>query len=142
MRNVIEFTVPLPPAALRSNSRAFWGAKKAAKVKYSEAVAEEWFGFDWCTRSTVEQRNSMPWKQARVTYTWRYCGVAPDRQNLGANLKALTDILCCAPNTGLQRNDTTYLGLVEDDKGVEPVYELERVKTRAETGVVIRIERL
>lgn len=138
MGEVIEFQVSLPPAALRSNSRAHWKTKYAAKQAYSgealytyEAVKGAWMAL-----------LIKPWKQAKVTYTWRYCGVAPDRQNLGANLKALTDIICCAPNNGLQANHTTYLGLIEDDKGIDPHYALERVKRRVEQCVVIKIERL
>ena len=84
----------------------------------------------------------MPWKQARIVYEWRYCGNAPDEQNLGANLKALTDILCMAPNNGLQRNNTTYLGLVEDDKGLEPHYTMTRVAHRTDEGVYVTLERL
>lgn len=135
----ITFLVPLPPSVLRSNSRAYWRTKVAAKVTYSRAVWVWWIdaqGGDWAT-----YYRDLPWKVAKVTYTWRYCGVAPDRQNLGANLKALTDILCCAPDTGLQANHTTYLGLVEDDKGIDPHYALERVMRRAQTGVTVRVER-
>lgn len=135
----VTFCVGLPPKELRSNSRAFWAAKVKAKQAYSRAVwgwMVDAYGGDW----TAYCRS---WKRARVTYTWRYAGVAPDAGNLGPNLKALQDILCQAPDTGkLAVNNTTYLGLVEDDKGIEPVYKLEKVQRRAAEGVSIRIERL
>lgn len=139
----ITFVVDLPPAALRSNSRAHRWAKVKAKQAYSEMVWESWRETDaalW--RETGTYRMSDPaWKAARVTYEWRYCGVAPDLSNLGANTKALQDMLCMAPKTR-QTNGTTYLGLVEDDKGIEPVYRLKRVAHRVDEGVEIVIERI
>ena len=141
MSDVIEFRVPLPPAATRSNSRAFWAAKVKAKQAYSRAVwgwMLDAHGGDWTT-----YYRSLPWKRAKVTFRWRYAGVAPDLGNLGANTKALQDIICMAPNTGkMAVNNTVYLGLVEDDKGIEPIFELEKVQRRAAEGVVVRIERL
>ena len=136
----ITFFVPLPPPELRSNSRAHYRTKTAAKQVYSREV---WTWFKLADqRLAIDAILDLPWQRARVTYTWRYAGVAPDKQNLGANLKALTDILCMAPNNGLQANRTTYLGLVEDDKGVDPVYQLEHVKRRAAQGVSVKIEKL
>ena len=137
----IQFRVPLPPSPLRSNSRAHWQTKMGAKQAYSRDVLTAW-GHSHEPRPGCCDVEGAPWKAARVTYTWRYAGVAPDRQNLGANLKALTDILCCAPNTGkLATNHTTYLGLIEDDKGIDPEYRLEKVSRRAAEGVLVRIER-
>ena len=139
----ITLMLPLPPPALRSNSRAFWAAKVKAKQAYSVEVWEAWLETDaalW--RETGTYRMSDPaWKRARVTYTWRHCGVAPDLGNLGGNTKALQDILCMAPKT-MQANGTTYLGLIEDDKGITPEYRLKKVKHRAEQGVEIVIERI
>ena len=135
----IAFTCPLPPSVLRSNSRAHWRTKMGAKQAYSRAVFGEWSQQPY----QFFARFGFPWKRAHVTYTWRYAGVAPDKQNLGANLKALTDIISCAPNTGkLSTNNTMYLGLVEDDKGVEPEYKLEKVARRAAEGVYVEIRRM
>lgn len=134
---VIEFMMPLPPPSLRSNSRAHWRTKVTAKQAYSRAV------FVWYAEQPYQffaDRFGFPWKAARVTYTWRHAGVAPDLGNIGPNVKALQDILCMAPKTR-QANGTTYLGLIEDDKGIEPVYKLEKVARRAVEGILIQIER-
>lgn len=139
MTDAITFTVALPPRALRSNnSRYRWFEKMRARQEYSGAVWEAFLDSDASGKDA-----SCPWQRARITYTWRYCGTAPDISNLGANTKALQDFLCTAPNTGKMRpNNCTYLGLVEDDKGVEPVYVLERVRHRGEEGVIVKVERL
>lgn len=135
---VVRFSVPLPDPALRSNSRSHWRTKMGAKQDYSRAV----WGW-WLMAETPVWQAWLPWKAARVTYTWKYCGVAPDAGNIPANLKALQDILCMAPNTGkLAVNNMTYLGIVEDDKHIEPVYLMERVSRRAAQCVEVLIERL
>ena len=138
MMDSITFFVPLPPPACRSNSRAFWAAKVKAKQAYSEAVYAAAVG-TLSGRVGIALASAVaPWQRARVTYTWRYCGVAPDLGNLGGNTKALQDILCMAPKT-MQANGTTYLGLIEDDKGITPVYELEKVKHKTDEGVLVTI---
>ena len=144
MSGTIAFLVPLPPAALRSNTRRHWTEKVKAKQAYSKAVWAEYLTqcADRRTRAAGHVVRPATWKRARIVYEWRYCGNAPDEQNLGANLKALTDILCMAPNNGLQRNNTTYLGLVEDDKGLEPHYTMTRVAHRTDEGVYVTLERL
>lgn len=137
----ISFQVPLPPSTLRSNSRAHWRTKMGAKQGYSREVLWAW-GHSHEPGPGCCDVEGAPWKAAHVTYTWRYAGVAPDKQNLGANLKALTDIICCAPSTGkLATNHTTYLGLIEDDRGIEPEYKLEKVARRSEEGVLVTIRR-
>lgn len=141
MSETIRFFVGLPPKELRSNTRAFWGAKVRAKQAYSRevlaavAAVTPWF----VPAGHPAAIGGKPWQRARVVYTWRYCGVAPDQQNLGANLKALTDIICMAPDNGLQANNTTYLGLIEDDKGIVAEYQLKQVKHRGDQGVLIEI---
>ena len=74
-----------------------------------------------------------------VTFTQRACNV-PDQANVHPNCKALLDILCCAPAT-LQKNNTTYLGLIENDRGVEAIGKVERVRHRADEGVLVRVDR-
>lgn len=140
--SVIEFEVPLPPKAIRSNSRYFWAAKVKAKREYSDAVYQAACENFYARVAMGLSSAVAPWQRARVTYTWRYCGVAPDLANLGGNTKALQDFLCMAPNIGRRENGCTYLGLIEDDKGITPVYQLEKVAHRTDECVVIRIERL
>ncbi|MCR4338259.1 MAG: hypothetical protein NUW01_00070 [Gemmatimonadaceae bacterium] len=157
MSDTIAFLCPLPPPELHSNPKTWrtdrsgkkrrvpphWTEKVKAKQAYSERVYVQ-----WAVHSAIHAAEThgelfgVPWKRARIIYEWRYCGNAPDEQNLGANLKALTDILCMAPNNGLQTNNTTYLGLVEDDKGLEPEYRLTRVAHRTDEGVYVTLVRL
>lgn len=138
----IRFSVPLPPRYLRSNARSHWGVKSQAKIAYS---ADVYWAFD---KQITDPRlwpvdgSDFPWERAKVTYTWCHAGVAPDISNLGANTKALQDFLCVAPNTGLQRNDCFYLGIVADDKHIEPTYRLRKVPHRADECVEIRVTRL
>ena len=87
---------------------------------------------------------STPWERARVTFTWRACHL-PDQANVLPNCKALLDILCTAPpeKPGTKHpNRTTYLGILEDDKHVEAVGKVERVRHRADEGVLVEVERL
>ena len=127
----VEFEVPLPPASLRSNARAHWRKRKADADAYSEGVA-------WSMMSV--RRDGCPWAAARVTYTWRYCGNKPDVSNVAGSTKHLQDIICMAPKNGAGK-DRYYLGIVENDREIEPVYKLERVAHRDQQGVTIRIER-
>ena len=137
--NTIRFTVPLPPGALRSNSRAHWAAKKKAADAYSLYVIVS----DWPRQGggTPEQMGC-PWKQAKVTYTWRYAGVRPDHSNLGGNTKHLQDIICMAPRNTDARYKRWHLGLVEDDAGITAEYRLEKVAHRHQEEVMIEIRRL
>ena len=132
----ITFAAPLPPAMIRSNSRSHWALRVKVKQAYSEDVhlgAVASFS-DWVTA-----RIKFPWERARVTFTWRACQL-PDQANVVPNCKALLDILCMAP-TSTQRNDTTYLGLIEDDKGVEAIGKVARVRHRVDECVVVEVER-
>lgn len=133
----ISFLVPLPPSALRPNRRApHWATRRKAADEYSEDV--------WCdahVSGAVCDRWSlkMPWLRARVTYTWRYAGVAPDIDNIAGALKALQDCLCVAPVKASK--DRWYLGLVENDQGIEATFKREKVARKADEGVYVEIER-
>ena len=133
----IRFNVPLPPVWIRSNSRSHWARRVRAKQEYSQTVLM--YAVDaepaW-PAAVLNQR----WARARVTFTWRACKL-PDQANVLPNCKALLDILCTAPKT-TQRNDTTYLGIIEDDKGVEAIGRVEKVARRADEGVLVTIERV
>jgi hypothetical protein len=139
MPSVIRFSVPLPPPPLRSNSRHHWGAKVRAKQDYSRAV------WGWVMVNEHEQMTAFfrdqdpPWKAAAVSYEWHYCGNAPDEGNLGQNLKALQDIICVAPDNGLQVNNTIYLGLVENDKHIAPSYSMVKEARRAAERVEVTV---
>ena len=136
---VIRFTVPLPPVFVRSNSRSHWARRVKAKQEYSECVFDHWL--DVCR----EYRNAymledVPFDAARVTFTWRACHL-PDQANVLGNCKALLDILCMAPKT-TQTNNTTYLGLLEDDRNVEAIGKVEKVSKRVDECVVVEIVKL
>jgi len=128
---VIRFEVPLPPVELRSNARSHWGRRVKAKQEYSEAVFDEFMA--------IGERMLTRWKQAKVTFTWRACRL-PDQANVLGNCKALLDILCMAPKS-TQPNNTTYLGLIEDDKGVIAEGRVEKCAHRSEECIVIEIRR-
>lgn len=127
--SVIEFTVPLPPVTLRANGRAHWRTKTRDADTYSVAVLLAWESCE----GIISPQRGVAWKKATVTYRWRYAGVAPDLGNLGGNTKYLQDILCMAPKSKAGKN-RWYLGLVEDDKGITPVYELEKVAHKSGSG--------
>lgn len=129
---VIELTVPLPPTSLRSNSRSHWGQKVRDKVVYSRDVYAEWMcRADRYRHALVEK--------ATVLYVWCHAGTTPDVANLGANLKALQDFLCMAPNTGKQRNDCYYLGIIGDDRNIRPLYRALKVEHRRDECVRVLI---
>lgn len=139
--SVITFTVPLPPKELRLNHRAqHWAARAKAADAYSGIV--EVF---YLATNLVPSGSVFPWTSASVTYTWRYASARPDIDNIAASLKVLQDSLGCAPppnSRSKDRRDRWYLGLVADDGGLEPVtFRREKVATKAEEGVVVRIER-
>lgn len=143
MSDRITFTVPLPPKAIRSNSRYFWAAKVKAKQAYSAAVWSSAASAGVWGYVSPFNIHGVPWQRARVTFTWRAAGVLPDQANIAGNCKALLDIICCAPNTGkLTVNRTTYLGLIENDRNVELVCRVEKVAHRSDEAVVVEIERL
>ena len=124
-----------------------------AKQEYSETVLSFYHGFtmglnvdgllttfvDWPGLKPALPADA-PWERARVTFTW-FATHPPDQANVLGNCKALLDILCMAPKS-TQRNDTTYLGLIEDDKGVEAIGRVERVLHRADELVLVEIERI
>jgi len=137
MAETIRFQVPLPPVWIRSNNRSHWTRRTGVKQAYSERVLECW--------RDVSQGRYDRWSvgpslaQARVTFTWRACHL-PDQANVLGNCKALLDILCMAPKT-TQPNNTTYLGIIEDDKGVEAIGKIEKVAHRHEEAVLVEIEK-
>ena len=133
-QDVIRFTVPLPPAKIRSNTRTHWGNRVRVKQEYSLRVHAHYLWFR--ERDGVD---ATPWEAAQVTFTWRACHL-PDQANVLGNCKALLDILCMAPKS-TQPNNTTYLGIIEDDKGVEAVGRVEKVAHRHEECVVVEITR-
>jgi len=129
---------------IRSNSRSHWARRVKAKQAYSAAVYATTLNRKVLSveaAATVgHDFESTPWERARVTFTWRACHL-PDQANVVPNCKALLDILCMAPKS-MQRNDTTYLGLIEDDKGVEAIGKVERVRHRADECVIVEVERV
>ena len=144
MSERIEFTVPLPPVSWRKNSRATRWYKTADAVAYSETVYATACD-SFATRVAMALSSAVrPWARARVSYEWRYCGTKPDPANVPANVALLQDILCMAPNVGIQRHPSkiTYLGLIEDDKHIEPSWTATRVRHRTDECVRIEIERL
>lgn len=141
MPDVITFTVPLPPRALRGNSKAGWAERKKAADAYSDAVSDAFMQAER-TRALLRLDES-PWPTARVTYTWRYAGVAPDIDNVARGVKVLQDTICCAPanaRTGDYSN-RYFLGIVRDDGGIEATFRRQKVSRRAEEGVLVEIRR-
>lgn len=138
----IVFSVPLPPTALRSNSRAHRWAKKKAADEYADAIQYA-LG---CQRLVAAPRRLWnPWTAARVTYTWKHAGVAPDHSNLGGNTKYLQDIICVAPKLSPEqaaKYKRWHLGLIENDSGIEAVFKSEKVAHKADECVEIEIVRL
>lgn len=80
MRDAIEFRVPLPPVTLRANSSASRWQRTVDANTYSELVYGAWL--EWCQLDGFYTHDG-PWPRARVTYTWRYCGTAPDDVQVG-----------------------------------------------------------
>lgn len=139
---VVRFSVPLPPSALRANTRAHWRTKAAAKQDYSRAVWGWVMVNEQALMAYLFRDANPPWQAAAVHYEWHYCGNAPDAGNLGPNVKALQDIICTAPNNGLQKNNTMYLGLVENDRNIRPTYSMVQESRRAAEHVVVTIHEL
>lgn len=144
----IAFSCPLPPVSLRPNRRAaHWATRAKVADEYSEqvCVAAMMSRPHLSNAQAVIVGIDKPWPQATVTYTWRYCGVAPDIDNIAGALKCLQDTLCMAPPPNKRtkaKRDRWYLGLIENDSGIEATFKREKVKTKAEECVVIEIERL
>lgn len=138
-KEIVRFECPLPPTALRSNNRSHWRTRAAAKVHYSEEVFDRWLDVEREHRDAY-MLECIPWEKARVTFTWKACHL-PDQANVLPNCKALLDMLCTAPKSP-QKNNTIYLGLIDDDKGVEAIGKVERVRSRVAEGVDIIMERL
>ena len=147
----ISFLVPHPPKALRPNRRAaHWATRAKAADEYSEVVVDQaYFVSIWpkpeLDTAIVTHRKTLPWERARVTYTWRYAGVAPDIDNIAGALKCLQDTLCVAPPPNKRSKDKRnrwYLGLIENDSGIEATFKREKVKHKADEGVLVEVARL
>lgn len=135
--DVLEMTLPLPPVVLRANGRAHYMVKNRAADAYSLEVLGCFAPWSFFAQRTI---NPWPWLKAHVTYTWCYSGVRPDHGNLGGNTKYLQDILCMAPKSKAGKN-RWYMGVIEDDKGIEANYLLYKVAHKADECVVVRIEK-
>ena len=142
---IVWFMVPLPPVALRANSRAHWTAKKKAADAYSHEVESAVWDE---TRSqyprSLRWNYVYPWAKATVHYEWRYAGVQPDLGNIPGNVKYLQDILCMAPKLSPEQAEKYkrwHLGLVENDREITPTYEISKVATKAEEAVVVTLRR-
>ncbi len=137
----LRFSCPLPPPALRANSRAHWARKKKDADEYSAVVVSAWG--DWCLDSGFHVQPK-PWKAADVHYEWRYAGVEPDHSNLGGHTKYLQDIICLAPKLSMEqaaKYKRWHLGLVENDKGIHATYEAVKVPKRDQECVEVIIRR-
>lgn len=129
----VVFRVPLPPAALRGNSRAHWATRKAAADDYSRAI----YGW-WLAEETRWSRFALP--AAEVEYEWRYAGARPDLDNVARGVKVLQDTLCCAPDVQSGYEYRHFLGLIENDNDIEPVtFRRTKVARRAEECVLVTI---
>ncbi len=137
----IEFTVPLPPVALRRNRETVVKGYRAKLVReYQEQV--------WCAgrESTFVPGTGVhedfdfkrrPWAKARLRLEWRHAGVAPDPDNAQASLKPLIDVLHTRSNRPLSIivNDTP------DCLTIEPVA-CVKVAHRSHECVRVTIERV
>lgn len=143
MAERLAFLVPHPPSALRPNRRAaHWATRYKAADEYSEAVFVAWMerGDGPATWFKWAARTNGPYKAARVVYTWRHAGVAPDIDNIAGAIKVLQDCLCVAPAKASE--DRYYLGLIENDQGIEATFRRQKVSRRADEGVFVEIERV
>ena len=156
MTERIEFLVPLPPVALRRNrlTRNNAYARKLRR-EYSEAVwiagqrLVETLVAGGYVQSTMTCPPAVPWERVRLVLTWRHHRVGPDVPNVIDNCKALIDTLRCQQpsDTSNPKFDTQryWLGLFRDDSpdclvAVEP--RVEKVRSKAEEGVLVSIERV
>jgi crossover junction endodeoxyribonuclease RusA len=98
----ITITIPLPPAALKPNSRPHWSRKARAAKAYRKAA--------WAaTVAATSPGLPMRWRKASVQVTAFFKTVRhPDPDNLIASLKAAFDGIADA-------------GLVADDKELWPL---------------------
>lgn len=131
---MIRFECPLPPRALRRNSETRNSGWRAALVReYQEQV--------WCAGATghsgggpvCPRCQGPPWERAVLLLTWRHAGVAPDEDNALASLKACVDVL--------GTKGARPLGLIVDDSPAHLSIRCvtEKVRTRAEEGVVVEL---
>ena len=146
MPDEITFTVPLPPPALRANTRAPWYVRKDAADMYSKVVmwaaGPLYSDAQACAHGYADY--GYPWARATVHYEWRYAGVQPDLGNIPGNVKYLQDILCMAPKLSPEQAEKYkrwHLGLVENDREITPTYEISKVATKAEEAVVVTLRR-
>lgn len=157
MTERIAFLAPLPPVALRRNrlTRSNAYARKLRR-EYSEQVwwAAHMVGHsDGFTGPVVAPPtywfDDLPWERVRLVLTWRHHRVGPDIPNVIDNCKALIDTLRCqqASDMSNPKFDTQryWLGLFRDDSpdclvAVEP--RVEKVRSKAEEGVLVSIERV
>jgi hypothetical protein len=136
----IGFTFPLPPKELSPNARDRWARIKMTE-QYRDAVI-------LCTR---QQRDSLDgWEvwnvgRCRLTETYRIAGKRRrDVRNLFAACKTLEDALCPARKTNYG-NWVSGAGILpgDDDSVLEHgAPRIERVKTKAEEGVLVEIEEI
>lgn len=131
---MIRFTVPLPPAALRVNSRAqHWAVRRKAASAYSRAI----YGW-WCDAGKPGAFKT-PLERAAVTYTWHYAGARPDIDNTVC--KVLQDTLCMAPANLAPTTERYFLGLIVDDGVIESAtFRRQPVSRKAAECVEIVIE--
>jgi len=153
----IELTCPLPPPALRKNSRADWRQRAEQARDYSWEVNQCYQAWLSETNDAAMRRRIraypgetvtgivggpevfwLPWPAARVSYEWRYCGARPDQANIPANVAVLQDILCVAP-TNLALSKRCYLGLVENDREIQAEWSMTNVKHKVDECVVITL---
>ena len=152
-QQTVEFAVPHPPNALRPNRRAaHWATRSKAADEYSEEVYAYAMGmamgFNFggvmtsavygCKPDGLKLRGG-PWQRATVTYTWRYAGVAPDIDNIAGALKVLQDCLCMAPANGKPGRNRYFLGLIENDSGIEATFKREKVAHKDQQCVLVQI---
>ena len=144
MTEEVSFTVPLPPPALRANTRAPWYVRKDAADVYSElvmwAAGPLYSDVQACVHGCADY--GYPWAKAAVHYEWRYAGARPDLGNIPGNVKYLQDIICKAPKLPAGVLYRRYhLGLVENDREITQTYEISKVATKAEECVVVTLRR-
>ena len=140
---VVRFSVELPPRGLRTNSRAQNRGWRAALTReYAEAV---WIaGYASITKAVREKAREPravvvlgnPWEKAHLTLTWKHAGVAPDRDNVIHNCKALIDVL--------HARSKRPLSLVVDDSPAHLTIEAftEKVRRRVDECVVVELHEL
>jgi hypothetical protein len=130
----VTFLAPLPPPALRANSRTANHNYRAALVReYAEAV--------WCAGNAAMADGprgnawvfNYGWERAHVRLVWRHHRQGPDVDNALASLKPLIDVL--------HTQGARPLGIFRDDSPdcMSIAIGTEKVMTRAEEGVLVEV---